>query len=114
RNQPELLGHRPGAGSGTLAATLRPGDRKSTRLNSSHLVISYAVFCLKKNKDDKRINAAAPHAQVYSAQRNKAGKLLGQVLCFKDRIFTHDYPFFFKVPAPTKIYHLPLQAPLPI
>src|SRR2546426_7959836 len=26
------------------------GDRKSTRLNSSHLVISYAVFCLKKKK----------------------------------------------------------------
>src|SRR5256885_9439579 len=26
-------------------------DRKSTRLNSSHLVISYAVFCLKKNKE---------------------------------------------------------------
>src|SRR2546426_3199176 len=29
-------------------------DRKSTRLNSSHLVISYAVFCLKK-KNEKRI-----------------------------------------------------------
>src|SRR2546426_6945641 len=28
----------------------RPQDRKSTRLNSSHLVISYAVFCLKKKK----------------------------------------------------------------
>src|SRR2546426_8469066 len=27
---------------------VRAGDRKSTRLNSSHLVISYAVFCLKK------------------------------------------------------------------
>src|SRR5256885_6341699 len=27
-------------------------DRKSTRLNSSHLVISYAVFCLKKKKHD--------------------------------------------------------------
>src|SRR6478735_2478740 len=27
-----------------------PSDRKSTRLNSSHLVISYAVFCLKKKK----------------------------------------------------------------
>src|SRR5256885_5198813 len=27
------------------------GDRKSTRLNSSHLVISYAVFCLKKTTD---------------------------------------------------------------
>src|SRR2546426_391608 len=31
-------------------ATTEPIDRKSTRLNSSHLVISYAVFCLKKKK----------------------------------------------------------------
>src|SRR5256885_6240737 len=31
-------------------------DRKSTRLNSSHLVISYAVFCLKKKKKKKKIN----------------------------------------------------------
>src|SRR5256885_11146813 len=30
----------------------RVGDRKSTRLNSSHLVISYAVFCLKKKKKE--------------------------------------------------------------
>src|SRR2546426_6055596 len=30
------------------------GDRKSTRLNSSHLVISYAVFCLKKKKENRR------------------------------------------------------------
>src|SRR2546430_15830213 len=30
------------------------GDRKSTRLNSSHSQISYAVFCLKKNKKAKR------------------------------------------------------------
>src|SRR3989454_7867354 len=29
-------------------------DRKSTRLNSSHLVISYAVFCLKKKKKEKQ------------------------------------------------------------
>src|SRR5256885_3203200 len=29
---------------------LKMADRKSTRLNSSHLVISYAVFCLKKKK----------------------------------------------------------------
>src|SRR2546426_8070186 len=36
-------------------ARLGTGDRKSTRLNSSHLVISYAVFCLKKkNKMNKR------------------------------------------------------------
>src|SRR3989454_12436114 len=41
----------PGAvvlGDVTLGAHAR--DRKSTRLNSSHLVISYAVFCLKKKK----------------------------------------------------------------
>src|SRR2546426_4941406 len=31
------------------------GDRKSTRLNSSHLVISYAVFCLKKKKTIRSI-----------------------------------------------------------
>src|SRR5256885_16678337 len=34
----------------------RRRDRKSTRLNSSHLVISYAVFCLKKKKKNKRIS----------------------------------------------------------
>src|SRR5437763_16297870 len=33
--------------------TLRCGDRKSTRLNSSHRCISYAVFCLKKKKKKK-------------------------------------------------------------
>src|SRR2546426_9375323 len=37
-----------------------PGDRKSTRLNSSHLVISYAVFCLKK-KNNKRALAYDDH-----------------------------------------------------
>src|SRR5688500_19952923 len=33
-----------------LRIRLPDGDRKSTRLNSSHLVISYAVFCLKKKR----------------------------------------------------------------
>src|SRR5947208_9232321 len=32
---------------------VHPGDRKSTRLNSSHQIISYAVFCLKKKKIKK-------------------------------------------------------------
>src|SRR5258705_8445362 len=37
------------------------GDRKSTRLNSSHLGISYAVFCLKKKKKSKKhYNALQP------------------------------------------------------
>src|SRR5256885_8164194 len=46
-------------------------DRKSTRLNSSHLVISYAVFCLKKKKHkrhyDQTLHYAhpAPHTRTY-------------------------------------------------
>src|SRR5689334_24069024 len=41
---------RADARRGGDAALLRPEDRKSTRLNSSHSSISYAVFCLKKKK----------------------------------------------------------------
>src|SRR5256885_7381658 len=37
-----------------------PRDRKSTRLNSSHLVISYAVFCLKKKKKKLRLFKLSP------------------------------------------------------
>src|SRR2546426_2054645 len=37
--------------------TTRQTDRKSTRLNSSHLVISYAVFCLKKKKEKHKYQA---------------------------------------------------------
>src|SRR2546430_7564882 len=35
-------------------------DRKSTRLNSSHSQISYAVFCLKKKKQDHRMRCCTP------------------------------------------------------
>src|SRR5438067_10739519 len=37
---------------GEDSETIEPGDRKSTRLNSSHVSNSYAVFGLKKKKDD--------------------------------------------------------------
>src|SRR2546426_4309472 len=54
-------------------AALDRRDRKSTRLNSSHLVISYAVFCLKKKSKSKTLStsssvcrtpsgSAAPHS----------------------------------------------------
>src|SRR5258708_18170529 len=36
---------------GQRAAVMVQADRKSTRLNSSHQIISYAVFCLKKKRD---------------------------------------------------------------
>src|SRR5437870_8194223 len=38
------------------------GDRKSTRLNSSHVAISYAVFCLKKKTASVRPQAAWPQS----------------------------------------------------
>src|SRR2546426_723644 len=47
-----LIMHKVEMGQGTY--TSMPIDRKSTRLNSSHLVISYAVFCLKKKKKKNR------------------------------------------------------------
>src|SRR5437870_11374956 len=47
----KALGGAPIAtGRGGLASGVALADRKSTRLNSSHVAISYAVFCLKKKK----------------------------------------------------------------
>src|SRR5256885_7316608 len=50
-------------------------DRKSTRLNSSHLVISYAVFCLKKKKntyDHSRLRQRpSPHTSPFCVPPNK-------------------------------------------
>src|SRR3712207_8004290 len=39
-----------------VVGKVRVPDRKSTRLNSSHANISYAVFCLKKNKTNKMLS----------------------------------------------------------
>src|SRR2546426_3105707 len=48
-----------------VAAVIAAADRKSTRLNSSHLVISYAVFCLKK----KRTSSAPTRSRRSSSPR---------------------------------------------
>src|SRR5256885_16471589 len=48
-------GSRMGGGRAKQFREISGIDRKSTRLNSSHLVISYAVFCLKKKKKDEVI-----------------------------------------------------------
>src|SRR5439155_23094641 len=46
------------------AALGLPGiDRKSTRLNSSHVAISYAVFCLKKKKNSSKPAAVSPRCR---------------------------------------------------
>src|SRR5438034_8190629 len=53
-------------GPGTAARCSRR-DRKSTRLNSSHTVISYAVFCLKKKKDTNNQDGGADNSQASNA-----------------------------------------------
>src|SRR2546430_8869069 len=66
----------PGAAAGTGGgatsgdedphAYARATDRKSTRLNSSHSQISYAVFCLKKKKQNTIIESSTQHSACQS------------------------------------------------
>src|SRR3954449_3309603 len=96
-------------------------DRKSTRLNSSHTLISYAVFCLKKKKT--RLNSMHTHTfstRLLSAATQPAFSLclscfislrsLAFVLVF----FLFSFFFFFKDTAPPEIYPFPLHDALPI
>src|SRR4051812_50008967 len=57
-------------GSQLIAAgwRLRPVDRKSTRLNSSHMSISYAVFCLKKKKKNNKSRVMNTAQKDHSAK----------------------------------------------
>src|SRR5437773_9378525 len=76
---PGLVGHfsptygLPKKGGGTVRDPDRVEDRKSTRLNSSHITISYAVFCLKKKKKKKKttqthINKTNTSRTIYNTQ----------------------------------------------
>src|ERR1035438_10555706 len=77
-------------------------DRKSTRLNSSHLGISYAVFCLKQQTFAEFI------VRAITMTVSEGGLL--DLTALKDQV----QAFFFKVPAPTEISLLSLPAALPI
>src|SRR5256885_5633104 len=80
-------------GSFSPSAGTEPGDRKSTRLNSSHLVISYAVFCLKKKKQQisqcnnkKRNNISNSGKYRYDKQLSKLSR---NMRCFVESMSTH-------------------------
>src|SRR5437870_9694837 len=66
-----------GGGRGVRDATGRADrlgqDRKSTRLNSSHVAISYAVFCLKKKKSRSRWAAPDGGDQWHTARERQVG-----------------------------------------
>src|ERR1035441_10006247 len=96
-------------------------DRKSTRLNSSHLGISYAVFCLKKNKNntyaqgcdtESEGSAACVHSVRY--QRQLPGVLQHRGPAPVDPRSCLCSFFFFNDPAPPEFSPFPLPAPFPI
>src|SRR5438309_5433512 len=59
-----------------LAQVVQAGDRKSTRLNSSHSSISYAVFCLKKKK--KKQTKTSTNTKIKSVSDQSAIKTMTQ------------------------------------
>src|ERR1039458_10383078 len=96
------------------ATTCTPshGDRNSTRLNSSHLGISYAVFCLKKKN-----NRAAARQLPDRAPRPlpSADEPHGQVRLRPVQLLHRILPaFFFNNRATPEIYPLPPHVALPI
>src|SRR5690606_41647205 len=64
-------------------------DRKSTRLNSSHVKISYAVFCLKKKKNTKNTHSRKLHAL---GQRNDTWTPIDRAADTKDHLIMHASP----------------------
>src|SRR6202453_3649900 len=89
-------------------------DRKSTRLNSSHLCISYAVFCLKKkNKKTIRVAEHAPGSALH--------KVVSMDLCSPPSVvhimaLVHLslIPFFFKESAAPQDLPFSPHGPLPV
>src|SRR6266487_2847043 len=99
----------------------RPGrqrrDRKSTRLNSSHPSISYAVFCLKKKKqaamqDTDLIKKPPPDNEQRLDQHGHIVEVLDELL--DARLALHRAYFFYNDTATTEIYTLSLHDALPI
>src|SRR6266481_2489216 len=97
-------------------------DRKSTRLNSSHSSISYAVFCLKK----KKINALVSMTHYINTLQAEIRTALAMLSFFLFILlhlllvidfflfFLLFFFFFFNDPATTEIYTLSLHDALPI
>src|SRR6201992_229587 len=94
-------------------------DRKSTRLNSSHMSISYAVFCLKKKRTCSGYPARTHRPRLWGGERGASSAL---------RVYASHYAhyppsppahaigslslfFFLKDAAPPEIYPFPSTTP---
>src|SRR6266496_2373672 len=97
-------------------------DRKSTRLNSSHVEISYAVFCLKKKKNHIRTRYIQLHTNNEKPRRNNVffserglRALVAYVASLEGPLILYSlFFFFFNDTATTEIYTLSLHDALPI
>src|SRR5499425_3133700 len=108
---PILPGHyaparRRASNLGGLAG--RPSDRKSTRLNSSHRCISYAVFCLKKKKTEERVSRNTETEKVRRLLLEKKKKIGVRA---KTEPRNHSlFPFLF-FPRPGLFFPFPPPPP---
>src|SRR6267143_1372510 len=94
-----------------------PRDRKSTRLNSSHSSISYAVFCLKKKKTSEDSRNVARIAMLLASLPDSVPGVTVNRLCASVLNAIGDVAlsfFFFNDTATTEIYTLSLHDALPI
>src|SRR6202041_2757845 len=96
-------------------------DRKSTRLNSSHVEISYAVFCLKKKESKSSVTANLAASPAAECKADSALVWRGPVLLKVLQQVIEDFEcvsffffFFFNDPATPEISPLSLHDPLPI
>src|SRR6478752_3570215 len=94
----------------------RRRDRKSTRLNSSHGYISYAVFCLKKNN-----NRVDPSLRAFKPRDQKSVKAASSTMRPNPKLDIETAitelavgVFFFNDTAATEMYSLSLHDALPI
>src|SRR5208282_1735706 len=105
----EVAAHELGHQSGLRHAE----DRKSTRLNSSHGSISYAVFCLKKKNSDDKSGFGGKPPRRGSASRLELHKIGSNVRRAPSSCCGRS-SFFFNDTATTEIYTLSLHDALPI
>src|SRR6266536_2329735 len=104
-------------GPSARSRPISSSDRKSTRLNSSHEWISYAVFCLKKKKQTVESPISSAHSKsspTSSSSRtapcsSRAGRHVSSA-----RLLSRRASFFFNDTATTEIYTLSLHDALPI
>src|SRR3954462_12101030 len=95
-------------------------DRKSTRLNSSHTIISYAVFCLKKKQTYATLCVLTSAVSMWSdAVADAAPAHLTDAPAARPRqpdhlACPHLFLFFLKKPGPPGIHPFPPPRPLPV